>query len=204
MEKKNNDTQARPPQDETVMALIGLPATLITAGVCLLIIGISTYPPLDLSPVLRMALIYGGAVAAVYIAIGAYLLRQRGDGRKIKGIFIAVSLCGIPASALGSIIAANGALDRSPPNMLPTMVMEKEIDNQTWSTLLGERHTIYVSSWRATGHREKLAVGKDIYDRVTPFKNKMIVTTKSGWLGFEWVSSINLVPGAPGSGSSGQ
>ncbi|MDH5637420.1 MAG: hypothetical protein OEZ04_02905 [Nitrospinota bacterium] len=196
MEKKSNDTQARWPQDDTAIALIGIPATLITAGVCLVIIGISTYPPLDGLRMLRMALFYGGSVAAVYIVFGLYLLRRKGSGTKAMVTFFVISLCGVPAATFGSVITANGALDTAPPNVLGAIVMDKQIDNHSGAALLGATHAIYVRSWRATGQRERLVVEKDVYETVTPFADTMIVTTKSGWFGFEWVVSVDIMPGA--------
>ncbi|MDH5679660.1 MAG: hypothetical protein OEZ28_13735 [Nitrospinota bacterium] len=190
----SDQARTRHRADNMITALIGVPATMITAGVCLVIMGLSTYPPLEGTRVLNMALIYGGILAMVYIALGLYMLRQRGARAGIMAIFFAVSLCGVPALALGSILAANGALDASPPNILGAMVMDKETVAHPSERFFRGSHALHVRSWRATGQQEKLYVEKEFHDQATPFKDTIVVKTKSGLFGFEWIVSLEMAP----------
>ncbi|MDH4183648.1 MAG: hypothetical protein OEV92_05460 [Nitrospinota bacterium] len=184
------------PANDMAVALLGAPATLITAGALMALIGLSSYPPLDMLQALNMALAYGGGAAALYMAIGFAQFIRNKISWKILAALPMVSAAGFILTAFGAIVLLNGALDSSPPGLMPAMVMDAQAARPFSAERLAGQYMVHVSSWQAPGRVEKLAVSREVFDRVVPFQDTAAVTVRSGMLGLNWVGSIELMPGS--------
>ncbi len=172
-----------------------MPATfLLTAS------GFVRYPPLG-----RDWFLLRGALAAiaVYALLAlprcrrwfADLSRQRTDRlsdvpRAVVRLLLALTFVISPLVLANALVLVNGALDGSPELRHETVVLEKVSSGGGRSAL---SHTLRVQGWQADAPCHDVGVDRATFDAAHVF-GPVLITTRSGRLGREWVASYRLGP----------
>lgn len=163
--------------------LVGVSLTVsVIGGLILVIAGSSQYPPLD------NALYFSGIGAGlmvwlVTLFLAGRFLRGKPDAFRawltgtVLGLGIAPLLC------VGMALVLNGYFDTSTPVPHTARVQ----DMQTVRNKNSRTYYVHVKSWRPTEPTLKIKVPPLYYQSQSIGKNANI-TTKSGYLGWEWVS----------------
>ncbi len=160
-----------------------VPGFLLAAGIAGLIIGLTIFRPLDEGKVILDSFKYSIPLLILFLWFAVQLLRGRSSShRELMGVF-ALSLFGFIAAGMGGEITLNGWLDKSKP-----VVHEvKVIDKYSTRSKNSRSYHVVVESWRKGQYSEKLSVRRSFYDNLDPGQSTMIITTKAGKFGFEWL-----------------
>ncbi|MCP4150151.1 MAG: hypothetical protein GY757_20560 [bacterium] len=161
-----------------------LPGLLLLTGLTALILGAIYYKPLDKAPIFLDSLKYSLPLFILFTWFSLYLLKGRSSShRELIAVFF-ISLFAFPLGGVGYEVYLNGALDKNPPAVHKTILLNKYFSKNKNS------YTYYavVKSWRHEDV-ERLMVSKRFYDYMEPGRSRVTVTTKPGKFGFEWLVS---------------
>jgi hypothetical protein len=159
--------------------LIGASAVLATAGLGAFIAGLIGYPPRQAGPFLLGAGL--GLLFEVLFAGGAWLLlKGRSGAFKALVLALGIGLGGGVLGGMGTIIIANGALDRSLPALHRAVVLDKYESHGKNGT---NRYVVYKEL--VGGDEGRLSVRADFYASVEA-GSRIRFVTRAGALGFEW------------------
>jgi hypothetical protein len=156
--------------------VIGLPA---------LIFGLINYEPLDTFSAIIHSFIFSMPLLLVFLLLSVMLLKGRSSSHKELMIVLIISLICFPLGGMGTVVFVNGWMDDSKPTSYGVPVIGKYISRSKDSMT----YYVTVQSWREGRQTEDISVSYGEYQEATPNKNELIVTTKPGYLGFEWVVS---------------
>lgn len=160
---------------------------LVAAPVAAILFG-NQYRALDSGALFLEAMKYGGAVFLVYFAGCIALLRGRSSSHRDLGVILLLSLFSFPFGGMTAVEAYNGYADTAPANIHHVVVVNRSLSR-------GKNSTSYyaqVASWRGENRTERIPVNRSVYDRLQPGATKMLVTTKPGRLGFEWLVGYEI------------
>jgi hypothetical protein len=159
------------------------PGFLLAAGIAGLIVGLTIFSPLDEGKVILDSLKYSIPLLLLFLWFSVQLLRGRSSShRELMGVF-ALSLFGFIAAGMGGEITLNGWLDKSKPVVHEVKVMDKYSTRSKNS----RSYHVVLESWRKGRYSEKLSVGRGYYDYLVPGQSTMVITTRAGKFGFEWL-----------------
>lgn len=119
-------------------------------------------------------------LAALCIALGWALVRGRATSHRELYWIVAMSVFALPLSfALVSVL--NGWLDGQPETVHTARVLATKPDNR-----------VILQSWRRPGRTEQLIVATSVHARLKPQRSTLLVATKPGRFGYEWVVRYEL------------
>jgi hypothetical protein len=98
---------------------------------------------------------------------------------------IAGSLILFPLGSGGTTGLLNGALDDSPDTVHDAVIVEKYTSKSKNKT----NYHVRVASWLPDGGTISYQVSAGEYNAIVPHRSKLVVTTRAGWLGVEWLRS---------------
>lgn len=184
------------PEDYYEPKVIGTPAwkfkrgiiytvSVISAvlGVAFLIWGNITYPPLDKLEMFKDSLNHSIPIFILFTVASIMFLKGRSSSHKDLLFSLGLALVGFPLIGYSGMLVANGYLDRAPASQHEVMVSGKHY------TTSKNSHTYYLKlkSWRENRAHEQITVSRGVYDKATAGITIMRVTTRPGYLGYEWV-----------------
>jgi hypothetical protein len=160
-----------------------VPIILLIAGITGMIIGFSSFKPLDEGKIILNSFQYSIPLLILFLFVTLNFLKGHSSShRELIGIWI-LSIVAFILGGIGSEITLNGWLDKGKP-----MVHEVSVINKyTSQSKNSKTYHVVVESWRKENYSEKLIVNRDFYDDLEPGQSKMIITTKPGKFGFEWL-----------------
>lgn len=178
---KSKDWQASIP-------VFAIPVIFGMAGIVTIVLGLIGFKPLDLGQVIVKSLGLSIPCLFIFLWLSLKLLKGRTSSHIEFLIAAAISLAAFPVAGAGGLIFLNGWLDKSQANSHKTLVVRKYISKSE------DDITYYVvlKSWRAHRKTEKISVYHDIYSKIKPNKSEIVITTKPGRFGFEWVYRYEL------------
>ena len=182
------DNPLHGPWTPSRMAAFSLTGLLIIGGTIALAAGVDQYPPLDSGEVFFGALGIALASLLAFAFLMVTLLRGRPDSHRDLLIALLFGLMGVPLTSYGATLILNGALDDAPPRPHDALVTDKYITHSKNST----SYHLQVLSWRHAWRTEHLTVNADVHEQLTPGQSRLSVTTKPGWLGYEWILDYHL------------
>lgn len=114
-----------------------------------------------------------------------------GNSRSHRDFLLAASLALSGFLFLGYGVAGlyNGMSDTADPAQHISLVLNKEVHTHKNS----RSYHLYVQSWQSGQVVEDLTVNSTVYQRVVPRKDRVLVRTKPGKLGFEWLVSSKVL-----------
>lgn len=150
----------------------------------------------------RAGLAVGLVAAAVYVMGLLRILRRWGEPRTTAAALVAPIIIFLLATAGGGTVATvaltviNARLDNATPSVHRVIVVDKNrVDGQH-----GGYARITVPFWRDNGVSLDFRLPLDQYDRIQPRRTQLVVTTRPGKLGWEWIDGAPAVenpsPGA--------
>jgi hypothetical protein len=161
---------------------------LLVAGFMALIFGLVLYKPLDVLPILLDSIKFSIILTLFPIWISAKLLRGKSTSHKDFAAISALFLAGFLIAGFGGEVFLNGYLDVGNTSKHNAVITRKH----TSSNKNGTEYKVLVESWRENRTGEKFKVSEKSYKQIKPFESEMIITTKPGKYGFEWVVDKRL------------
>jgi hypothetical protein len=168
----------------------GLALLLFIGGVVAFPAGVIFYPPLDDQEFFLAGL--GPAIPALLLFVGlaVALLRGRADSHKDLLLVLFFGLIGTPLCGYGGLALLNGLLDSGAPSQHVALVTQKYTSKSKNDT----HYHLRLASWRRPGQEEHIKVNEPTYDALTPGHDRLLLTTRPGRLGLEWVVGYALGP----------
>jgi hypothetical protein len=151
----------------------------------LTVIGLGFYPPLsgwDLASRAALLVVVAGPVFAF---VSALLLRGTSTSHYAWGGLMIGTLLLFPLGGAGTAGLLNGLQDTSPEVTHKPLIVEKYTTKSKNST----NYHVRVQSWRDPGETESFGVSQTDWTAAVPHQSKLVVVTRAGWLGVEWVVS---------------
>ncbi|HLP45078.1 MAG TPA: hypothetical protein VK469_03990 [Candidatus Kapabacteria bacterium] len=163
--------------------VFAVPIFLLIAGIAGMVIGFSSYRPLDEGKIILNSFKYSLPGLLLFLWAAVQLLKGRSSSHRELITAIFLSLVGFSLAGMGGEITLNGWLDKGKPAVHQARVIAKYRSKNKNS------YTYYaiVESWREGQFQEKIKVGRSVYDYLEPVQARMIITTKPGKFGFEWL-----------------
>lgn len=157
-------------------------AAALLGATVVAMLGPAWYPPLDGWDLFIWSMKYSTTAMLILLFLAVARLRGRSTAhRELLAILIA-SVIGFPLGGWGTAAILNGYLDASPPLRHVAQVVDKRASKGKHRSY----HAI-VESWRPTKRRETIRVGARTYRGIVSKESKLIVQTKRGRFGFEWL-----------------
>ncbi|MCF7809480.1 hypothetical protein K9N50_00680 [bacterium] len=170
------------------VALYVISLFFIVAGFMAFIFGLLLHKPLDVLPIFLESLKFSVPGALFMIWFSAKLLKGKSTSHRDFAAISALFLAGSLFVCFGGELFLNGYLDDGLVSKHNTVITRK----YTSSNKNGKEYKVLVESWRENRTSEKFEVKKKIYKRIRVLESEMIVTTKPGRFGFEWVVEKRL------------
>ena len=160
-----------------------LPSILLAAGITGLILGLINYRPLDKGALLLDSFKYSLPLLVLFIWGAIKLLKGRSSSHRELMAASAIALFGFIFAGIGGEMTLNGLLDKSQASVHQAKVINKYYSKKK------NNHSYYavVESWRTDHYSEKIKVNSHFYQKLQPGQSTMVITTKPGALGFEWL-----------------
>ena len=153
-------------------------------GFALTAVSLFAYPPVETLDLLVRAL----AVLVVwplFAYLSAWVLSGTSRSHIAWGGVMAGSLLLFPIGAGGIVGLLNGALDDSPDATHDAVIVEKYTSKSKNKT----NYHVRCASWRPGGGTITYGVASTEYNAIVPHRSKVVVVTRAGWLGVEWLKS---------------
>jgi len=161
---------------------------VLLVGFALTVFSLVTFTPLKGVDVILRALpvlLVGWPLSAV---VSAWLLSGTSRSHRAWAAVMLGSLILFPLGSAGSVGLLNGAFDDSPPTTHNIVIVEKYTTRSKNTT----HYHVRCPSWRKPGETESFQIPADEYNAVVPHRSKIVVVTKPGWLGVEWLVSKHV------------
>jgi len=179
------------PRGMNPMIVVGI---LFGIGAVLLLIGVLIYPP-----VYEMPAAFDWTISSTVLLalLGIHALLLLGQGR-LLGRLLLLCFFLVPtalALSVGGLMTLNGLLDPANPSEHLARVLGAHRVRSTTGPGKPYRR-LQVESWRPGKPDPWLDVDPQLYDSVTPGKSALVVETKPGRLGIEWIFALYAAPDA--------
>jgi len=155
----------------------------VVAGIVMLIVGNAQYRPLDNAPYFSAIGAGLGAWAVSLVLMGRFL-RAKPDAFRAWLTWSILGFGVLPLLAVGGALILNGSLDASTPAVHTMLIRNMKTTRHKNST----SYYMELKSWRPGEIGVEIKVPGSFYGRHSVGRSAT-VTTKSGWLGWEWVVS---------------
>jgi hypothetical protein len=160
------------------------------AGFALTLLSLIAYSPTHGSDLLLLALPVLLVGWPAFAVLSAWLVRGTSRSHYTWGWLMLGSLFLFPVGSAGAVSLLNGVLDVSNGTTHDAVINEKYTTRSKGKT----KYHVRVQSWRDAGDTESFQVGFNEFQAVTPNKSKVVVVTRSGGLGIEWIESKRVAP----------
>lgn len=168
--------------------VFGITGLVSITGIIAFITGRNHYTPLDMWQVFFKSLSVSVPLFFLFILVSLFLLRGRSSShRELISVFL-ITLFTFPMAGFGYGVFFNGALDKDPPTPYQVLVLGKHKS--------GGKNTAYyaeVESWRENENTELVGISRQLYQQLEPRSSKIIITTKPGKFGFEYIISRRIL-----------
>ena len=161
---------------------------LSVMGILFLIFGFSRYQPLDEFTIFLDSLKYSLPIILIFNYFVFKILKGSTSAHKEMLVLGIISFIIFIFGGWGTLIFFNGKLDNSLPSEHQVF-----IQNKTYSSSRNSKnYYIFVQSWRGRGN-EKIKISRKTYNQISDNEKYMLIKTKKGNFGYEWVVSKNLM-----------
>lgn len=171
--------------------IFGVPIALTTAAFPLAV-SYESRRLVDFGALAGAAWPWTAVLVAWYLWTAASLLKGRSSaGRDLLAVSLAAVL-GFGASGLAVPFWINHAFDTSPAAEHRVLVRDKT--ERASAQAKNKNYRLWVDSWRPERAVERLRVRLPMYRAARPGRQYLVVTTRAGRLGLEWIESMRLEP----------
>jgi hypothetical protein len=152
----------------------------------LLLRGSARYPVLDSAKIFHYALLFAISIWFIYLWAAVKLLKGRTNSHLELLAAAVLAFVVFTASGKGTLEYINGRFDKSTPVSHHTLIVGKYKD--TSLRFIATYYYLRVKSWRRPGN-DLLGIDAGFYEMALPGKTGITVTTKAGFLGYEWITA---------------
>ena len=156
----------------------------------LTILSLIGYSPIWASDLLLQAAFVIIPGIPIFAYLSAWLLSGTSTSHYAWGALMLGTLFLFPIGCIGTVGLLNGVLDNSAGVVHTQLIVDKYTTKSKNST----NYHVKCVSWRAPGATESFTVTAVDYGAVVPNRSHLVVTTRSGALGIEWLESKRAVP----------
>ena len=160
----------------------------VIAGAALLFVANKFWPPLDGGAMFLYSLHYIVPAYLLFLVVAVAFLKGRSSSHKDLLINLLIALIGFPISGYFGVMAANGYLDPAGGSDHEVLAMHKHVTRSRDR----KHYHVTTETWRDSRTEEKIEVSYDTYYKIKPGSTALVVTTKPGRLGFEWLVSYRV------------
>lgn len=133
------------------------------------------------------SLSYSVVALCLYIMASSYCFRKELLKRARLLVVTIISLLAFPLAGYGFMMTINGGLDMSKTETHKSLVISEE-----GGSGISSIYTINLESWRKPGGQESIKASAALSENITPMSTHLIIRTKRGYLGYEWVRDIQV------------
>lgn len=162
--------------------------TSAVVGVVAMFWGNVSYPPLDPFDIFKDSLGHALPALLVFIVLSVYLLKGRSSSHVDLLTNLCISLIGIPLLVYSGMVTGNGYLDEFPAAYHEVRATGKHYSKSKNSTT----YYVLLESWRDSHVTEEIKVNKRSYDQIHSGITFMGITTRPGYLGYEWLVAYKI------------
>lgn len=157
-------------------------------GFALTMLSLIAFPPVDTLDLLSRALVVFVVALPAFAYVSAVLIRGSSTSHNAWGALMVGAIFLLPLGSVGSTALLNGASDESP------LVVHNAVITEKYTTRNKNRtnYHVRVASWRAPGETLSYRVSQTEFNAVTPHQSQMVVTTRAGAIGIEWLASRHI------------
>jgi hypothetical protein len=149
------------------------------------------YPPTWGSELFGTAALVFVPGTLLFAYLSARLLRGTSTSHYAWAALMLGAVLLFPAGSMGTVGLLNGALDDSPQVTHTAVIVEKYTTRSKNTT----KYHVKCVSWRKPGGgTESFQINSADYNAVVENRSKMVVTTRAGALGVEWLVSKHVAP----------
>ena len=163
---------------------------VVLVGFAATILSLIAYPPTWGSELFGTAALVFVPGLAVFAYLSAWLLSGTSTSHYAWGGLMLGAVLLFPAGSMGTVGLLNGALDDSPQVTHAATIVEKYTTKSKNTT----KYHVKCQSWRKPGGTESFQINSGDYNAVVENRSKMVVTTRAGALGVEWLVSKRVAP----------
>ncbi len=162
-------------------ALAMVPALVFTVG-SMLVVWAMSFTLLDRRAVLMDSLRLSLPWLALFLVAGTQMFRLSTTSPGELAAIVLFAVTGFPLAGYATELALNCALDTAPAVEHRVAVVEREVTQHRSTT----SYWAVVRSWRGE-QPEYVRVSIAQYARLVPKRSELVVVTRPGRLGFEWI-----------------
>jgi hypothetical protein len=169
--------------------IFGLTAISLIFSIIFLIIGMKTYHPFEGGAMFASSLPYGIISFLIFSYFALLVLRGRSTSHyELIGVW-ATSVISFILLSFGLFAMLNGKLDIARSRNIETVILRK------YYTKNKSNYTYYtiVESWRDGKREERIRVSSYQYKNIIPNETGMLIETKPGRFGYEWLVRYELL-----------
>jgi hypothetical protein len=170
-----------------------VPVLLFWAGGAGSAAGLLGYHPIDPAALFATSLICSLPLWLVYTAFAWRVLRGTARAERELTATLLWSFGGLVLGGFGALAFVNGVADTGFPAVQSVRVVRK----LSLLPLHLPARVVAVESWRGAGATTLLRVAPAVYERIEPGITRLLVVTKPGRFGFEWVVRVEPVGTGP-------
>ncbi|MCK4760952.1 MAG: hypothetical protein KAW12_02045 [Candidatus Aminicenantes bacterium] len=166
-----------------------VPVFLQIIGVIAIFTGLTDYKPLDGFKFALSTLKFSIPIMIIYLWLPMRLLKGRSSSHREFLIVVFISLVAFISAGGGFSMLLNGKLDKAALVDHHTVVVSKDYSIARRGSKI---YYFRVNSWREGVDIESFRIPYRDYRKVVPGKTEVTITTKPGWLGYEWLVHYKL------------
>lgn len=167
-----------------------LPLWAGLVGSALLVVAAPVYPPVRESGLFALAAVVFAGVYPLFALVAAVFVRGTTVGHD-RWLHLALGAFPLLALAcVGGVAGANGALDPGPETVRECPVVDRTTSRSKNRTT----YRVVVDDWARPGGTLSYTVSHGEYDAVRPGRSRVLVQTRPGGLGIEWLVGRRFEP----------
>ena len=171
--------------------VIGVSVASAVAGVALLAWGNQAFTPLDGGQIFEATLRLSLPALALFLVLAVALLKGRSRSHNDLLLVLLISTCGAISMGHGGTLVANGRLDRGEATAHDALVLDRR---ESKPRRRSRNYYVIVESWRDGREVEEIEVSSRLYEGAGRRGARLLVTTRPGRLGHEWIAQLRLLP----------
>ena len=167
-------------------------ASLIV-GIATTLVGLTRFAPVDADQMWFAALPIALASLSAFLIFVAASRSTTPYTRHELIVIVASAVLGFPSGAVGLLLIGNGLGDPGAVTSHRVPIVKKYVIT---SDLYGlhSQHTVRVRPWREGQPDVSVDISAELYNVVVPGRTELIIDTKPGNLGLEWIAAVTEAP----------
>ena len=166
---------------------------LFLVGFALTMLSLIPFTPIHALDLIVRALVVLVLGLPAFAYLAAIFLRGTSTSHYAWGGLMGGAVFLFPLGSVGSTALVNGLADDSAQVVHNAPITEKYTTRSKNRT----NYHVRVASWRNPGETESFQISGSEYNAVVPNQSQMVITTRAGAFGIEWLvsKSVNVRPG---------